>query len=240
MKFNTTMIDAQRVFDSIYKAGNPDPSKTLIAWQNRAINARNAILAVQDQVDAQERELNQIYKSQAVAELMQPTKDAMDQIVNEERDKLTAELDETLEGKREQYKAVAMSAPSEAQLRFLQALSYRDDLTPGEVSKIAAENADCHQFLRALKAIAKKGGVDSVIAPPTSEEVDEALENAREYGMDALRSLATPSSEMGYFHRAFFAAPGVGPAAQFSRLDNNIFTSVQAPAESEADGQDAG
>lgn len=226
------MIDTKRIFDAVYKTGNPDTSKTLIAWQNRAISTRAALLEVQSQIDAQEQELNQIYQPAAVAELMRETRDAMAELVRGERDKLADDLDNILDAKRQQYKAIGLAAPTTEQINLLTALNLRDSVSEAEVSYIATEMSGNFQALRALKSIAKRSGID-LPDPPSVENVEEDLNLAREYATSSLRDIAVPNNELGYFSRCFYIAPGVGPARKFLDLDSNIFTSVQATPESE-------
>lgn len=237
MRFATSLTNMKDVFDSIYKPGQPDEKRTLGSWQTDCIASREALLEIKSRLDQQEAELSEIYKADAVRDIMADSRAAFDEVVRSEKSRLTDTLDEVLDAKMNRYKSVALTAPTTEQVSLLTVLSLRDDLTESELSHIAAANAGNFQFLRSLKSIAKRSGIDLITAP-TIEEVTEQLADAREYGMTSLRDICTPDSEMGYFSRCFFAGPGIGPASRFAKLDQLTFTSAQV--EHEADGQNAG
>lgn len=236
MRLQTSMLNVKRVFDSIYKAGEPDESRTLAAWQSRAIASRAALLEIRSRIDQQEQELSEIYKPDAVRDIMSDTKESYAEVVRSERNRLTAELDAVLDSKMGQYKAVALTAPTTDQINLLTALSLRDDLTESELSHIAADNAGNFQFLRSLKSIAGKAGID-IPAPPSVEQVTEQFSRARENCVASLADIATLDTEVGYFSRCFYFGIGIGPAASLTELDQQTFTAPQKP---DTDGQQEG
>lgn len=237
MKFstNSVLVDAARVYNAIYKASDhPDSVQTCETWQNTVIATRNALLEVQKQIDAQEKELAEIYQPQAVKSIMADTKETMRQLVSQEQIRLTNALDAVLDAKMTKYKKTALTAPTDEQNRLLNTLALRDDLTEVEVARIAESMADNHQALRALKSIAKKSGID-LLTPPSVESTEESIDRAREYAAGALRDIATDPGEMGYFSRTFYAGYNIGPGKVLADLDKAGFTQVE-----HEDGQDAG
>lgn len=228
MIFSQTMMNTKMVYDSIYRAGKPDGRATLESWRRDCVLSHSALQELKNRLDEKEMELSEIYTSKAVQEIMHDSRESFGDIVRDERRRLTARLDEILDAKMEQYKSVALSAPSDEQIRLLTALSLRDDLTETEVSEIAAANAGSFQFLRSLKSVAGKAGID-IPAPPGVEQINDQLGDARQYGTDSLRDLDVSDSEMGYFSRLFYSAQECPP--QLKSLDGLIFTAPQETAD---------
>lgn len=229
----------EKIYNAVNRSGRPDVSKGLAGWQKQAKVTRGAILMAREQVNAEKEKLN-IYNDEEKRRRSAELDRTLNDIIRLGREKLTAALDAVIEAKRQQFKRVALSAPTESQIRLLQALALRDDLTEGEVSEIAADMADCLQALKSLGSICRKAGLDfpTVI---TQEDFENQISAARQFSVDMLNTIDTPSDALDGIPTTFWIYEGKGPAnAYYTPLDTPRFAAVQQNQDSENTTNDGG
>lgn len=226
------LFDAKRIVDAVYRESNPDKSKTLQGWQKRAQVVRSAILQLKREHKEAAAEFYEKYLPKVANEMSQELWGHADEVINERVNELRADLREILDGKREQFNKVGLSAPSDEQLRLLQTAALRDDLTEGEVSRMGAAMSSNFQAMRALRSIAKKSGLE-MVAPPSVEDFEASLTQAEELCTNMLNFIK--DEELGYFARCFYDYDNAGQAKTlFDRLDNCLYAAVQVQEEPEA------
>ena len=222
------IFNTKRVYDAIYKADSkPDRTKTLESWQKRVQTLHNALLKMQEQHEAEMQEASGQYLPSVLAEQETAYKREVKYVVEKRIGELKSDLKTILDGKCEQFRKIALSPPSDEQLRLLTAVSFRNDLSEGEVSRLVEQMGDCHQAIRSLRSIAKRSGVD-VINPIGVEEFEESIEKANLFCEDMLRQVETKSTNLSYDAKCFFEYNGVGKANMlFNELDTALYSAVQ-------------
>ena len=226
------IINLNRIYNSVYHSGDPDRSKGFAGWQHKAQITRKALLQAKLEMDAQLAEWRETYTEKAIepmfGELLNEYHGIRDVALRKLEDELNAVVDE----KRGQYEKIALTAPSDEQLRLIQALSYRDDLTDSEVAQIAEKMNGSLQALKALGSVARKAGLDFPHTVST-EDFERAVDEAVQYAHTALFDIDTPQKELGYNSVCFYEYSGVGlPHAVFDPLDSPMFAAVQSGNES--------
>lgn len=216
--------------------GNPDPTQGFSAWQRRAQTVRGAILEAKAQTDAEKRGLSEIYSAKETERRTVALENAYNEIVNLGVEKLERELEAVIDSKRQQFKKIALTAPTDEQLRLLQAMALRDDLTDGEISEIAADLAGSLQALKTLGSIARKAGHDFPHTV-TAEQMQEQLATAEEFSRSMLRSVDKPDNDLGYNELAFWKyTDKATPKAIYGPVDSPLYSAVQLqPKEDKAE-----
>lgn len=224
-----TIKNYQTIFDTVYRSGDPDPKRGFAGWQHRCRITRAALMKVQEKIENDVAEARETYNERTVQSLYADMMSDYGTIKAAAEKRLLTGLDEVVTEKREQYRRVALTAPTDEQLRLLQGLALRDDLTDNEVAAIAEDMGDNLQSLRALGSIARRCGLDF----PTYGDINEfedALKDAEQYCRDTLYDLDV--KDLGYFSKCFYDYEGIGlPAIKFRPLDEPLFAAVQKPQE---------
>lgn len=185
----------------------PNPQKTFKAFQQKCAKVRNEYFKRCDAGEAEKKRLAEIYSEKLLKEKSQEIDTEIFCYLSREKAELKLDLAEIVDGKLNRFRQVALTAPSEEQIRMLQALQIRaDTLTKVEVTNIAAMMADNHQALRSLAHLAKQSGFNLVI-PDTADSFAEDLREAHEYTLSVLEHLETPDSKLpfaafDFFHRS--------------------------------------
>lgn len=216
-----------RLHAALYADSDVDKSKTFQAWQNRVQAVRHAILVIKKEHKEHISELSQKYLPREVdrlaAEAWEPARIAIRERVKE----LEADLQDVVDGKTQQFKKIALTAPNEEQVRLLTVLSLRDSVSEDEIERIAESMTDNYQSLLALRSIALKSNI-SMPEPPGVAEFEDSMSRATEFCHEMLNLIDVPNEEMGYNGRCFFDHTDVGlPKILFDRLDSCLFASVQ-------------
>ena len=224
-----TIKNYQTIFDTVYHSGNPDAAKGFCGWQRKAQITRGALLKVKEKIASDLKELRETYNEKTVQSLYADMMSDYGTIKAAAEKRLLTGLDEIVAEKRKQYRKIALTAPTDEQLRLLQALALRDDLTENEVTAIAESMGDNLQALRSLGSIARKNGLDFP-SYGTVDEFENALADAEQYCKETLYDL--DADELGYFAKCFYDYEGIGlPAIKFRPLDEPLFAAVQKPQE---------
>lgn len=217
----------QRIHDAVNKSGTPDISKGLSGWQCQAQTVRGAILEARRQVDEEKAELSKVYNAEETKRRAASLESTYEGIARLGVEKLEAGLEAVINAKREQFKKIALTAPSDEQLRLLQSMSMRDDLTDGEIAAVAADMAGNLQALKALGSIARKTGHDfpKIV---TAEEMESDLNAAEQFSRNMLHSIETPEDDLQYNQKCFWSYRDVGlPKATYDKLDHVLYAAVQ-------------
>lgn len=229
-----TTFSAQKVFNAIYGQSNPDKGKSLQGWQKRCQALRGAILELKREHKEAAAPFYDTFLPAVADQKARELWGDGNAVIAKRVDELRQDLQEILDGKRGQFERIALSAPSAEQLRLLQTVSLRDDLTEMEVSSIGAKMVDNFQAMRALRSVAKKSNI-FMLAPPSLEDFEKSMGDAERFCDEMLRKIDAPDSEMGYGEKCFFEYDGAGlPAVLFERLDNCQYAAVQLEDKPEA------
>lgn len=206
--------------------GTLDKANSLAGWQLRVIKAHEALAEIRKQHEIIRDNINSTYKPEAAKEQMQPYEEELEAVRQMALKGLTEDLDEVLEGKRRVFQK-SLDAPTEDQLRLLQVLSLRDDITVAEAGSVAGKLGNNLHCQKALASILRKNGI-STKPLPTEEELELKLDDVRDYAVRMLALVGTDKKEMNLDQRCFFMAPGSGLSSiKFDDLDNNGFTAAQ-------------
>ena len=233
MSFSRQIINPENIYRAAYEAGSPDKAKGFSGWQKRAQITRKALMKAQEERDATITEWKRTYTKAALAPKLDELNEEYAQLRKIAINKLDAALDEVVDEKRKQFRTVAMSAPSDEQLRTLQTLSLRDDLTTQEVSEMAETMSNSLQAMRALGSIARKAGLffPKLI---TNEEFEDQLNDAASYARSNYDLIDVPEKALGYNGFSFFNYEGVGMAKmKFSAVDRPLYAAVQEAQEAD-------
>lgn len=233
MSFSRQIINLEKIYKAAYEAGSPDKAKGFSGWQKRAQITRKALMKAQEERDATVAEWKRTYTNAALAPKLDELNEEYSQLRKIAIDRLDAALDEVIDEKRKQFRTVAMSAPSEEQLRTLQTLSLRDDLTTQEVSEMAETMSNSLQAMRALGSIARKAGLyfPKLI---TNEEFEDQLNDAASYARSNYDLIDVPEKALGYNGVSFFNYTDTGLAKmKFSAVDRPLYAAVQTAQEAD-------
>lgn len=224
---NSMITNYARLFENAVKpTGKIDSAKSLIGWQNRAIIAHEAIQEIKRQHNEIRKQIDTTYRPEAAKTNFQPYEDEYNDVLRLAKARLEEDLDEVCESKRTAFQK-SLSAPTEEQLRLLQVLALRDDITAAEAGSIAAKLGNNLHCQKAFASILKKNGLN---APRliTEEEFEEKLSVARKYAEGMIENIGIDFKDMSFDQAHFFRAPGTGFAAlKFSDLDSNGFIAAQ-------------
>ena len=231
MSISRQIINLEKIYKAAYEAGSPDNAKGFSGWQKRAQITRKALMKAQEERDATVAEWKRSYTNAALAPKLDELNEEYSQLRKIAIDRLDGELVKVVDEKRKQFRTVAMSAPSEEQLRTLQALSLRDDLTTQEVSEMAETMSNSLQAMRALGSIARKAGLffPKLI---TNEEFEDQLNDAASYARSNYDLIDVPEKALGYNGVSFFNYTDTGLAKlKFSAVDRPLYAAVQEAQE---------
>ena len=234
---NMTRLNTRKVFDAVYRSGTPDNTKGFRGWQHKAQITRKALMAAKDEINKQLAEWRETYTEKAIQPMYA---DAMEDYAGLRKiavEKLEAAIVDVEKEKREQYRKIALTAPTDEQLRLIQALSLRDDLTADEVYTISEQLGGNLQAMKALGSVARQAGIHFP-RTITTEEFESALDKATQYARNVLNSIDAPN--LGYNDHCFYNYTGTGWAHMvFDPLDSPMFAAVQEQNDKAAEKENA-
>ena len=225
---SNNLINASRIFDAVYRSSNPDRSKGFCGWQTRAQATRKALMAVKQAKEDKLAELKEDY----TPKLYNPMYEEMQKDYASVREAVVQKLMDDLDGvvaeKEAKYKAAALTAPTPDQLRLIESLTYRDDLTYSEISKIAESMADNIQAVKALGGVVRQKGMHFPRIA-SDEDFENDLQKAVDYSKNMLTYLDTDRSELGYYGLEFYeyADPTTAAPYYYADVDNPTYSAVQ-------------
>ena len=225
---SNTLINAGRIFDAVYRSSNPDRSKGFCGWQTRAQATRKALMAVKEAKADKLAELKEDY----TPKLYNPMYEEMERDYAAVREavvkKLMDDLDNTVREKETKYSEAALTAPTPDQLRLIESLTYRDDLTPSEISKIAASMADNLQALKALGGVVREKGF-TFPRIKTDEDFETDLQRAVDFSKNMLTFLDSDRADLGYYALEFYeyADPTTNAPYYYEAIDDPVYSAVQ-------------
>lgn len=180
-------------------------------FQRSIISRREAVLAARKQLDADIELLRETYIAPVVAQKAEPLRRAYEASLEAAKKQLRGDLDALLDAKRKAFQA-SLRAPSDEQLRLLQVLRLRDDLTAGELAACAESLRDNYHALQALAGIARAAGLPFPQIP-SAEDFESRLGAASVEANRAIDAIGLWDSEMNAFVLHTFKSPGYGTAA---------------------------
>lgn len=218
----------KRLIESTTDAGHAAKSGTFRAWHAKCVNTRQALQQARADHDAELQELQGVYTTRIFLQKKAEIDEKFNSIVNDAKNKLIEDLETVIESKQRQFEARS-GAPSAEDLRLLQALSMRSNLTVAEVADVVPKLNGNVQSLSLLRDIAGKHNIHIPVGVSTREAFDEQLQRAREFSMDRLqRGLEVSDKEIGYKDKLFYDYSDRGEARFFyDALDDNVLTSQQ-------------
>lgn len=217
-----------RLVDNATNTGYAKKSGTFRGWQEKAIKAREALKKVRQDYNDDLQEIIRTYSPNVAAQKKAELDERFNSIVSDAKDKLKDALEEVIESKQRWFDKCS-GAPSAEDLRLLQALSMRSNMSIAEVASAAGKLNQNVQSMGVLRDIAAKFDIHIPIGAATPEEFDSMVQRAREFSLDRLRELETPDKEMSYKAKMFFDYADLpGETAHFyGPLDNNVLTTEQ-------------
>lgn len=228
----------KKVFDAVYRSGEPDPKRGFSGWQVLAQNIRKAVQEAERQYEADRNELYEIYSKQEAERRLTSKTEELNDIKRFAVKKLEDALEDVRAEKEKQFQDIALAPPSPGELRLIQTLALRDDLSDEEVSSVAATLGHSLQALKALGSIARRNGLDFP-ALITAEAFNESMNQAEEFCRNMLYSMNKSDSALGYDETCFWRYTSTGrPAAIFNPLDKPLFSAVQIKRNTDNDNQD--
>lgn len=207
-------------------AGSPNKEKTLDAWQRRAIAVRGAMLAIKADYKKELDELKETYSPKFFEEKRQKVDEDYKALRDIAVKKVTDDLEAVLDSKRAQFDR-SSSAPSDEDLRLLNALNMRSSLSIAEVAAVSGKFNGNVQAIRVLRDIAKRNGISFPdIGDP--EAFEEMMERAEQFSTDHIQELDADHDQLNYKGLLFWEHPGEGETRYFyGALDNQGFTTEQ-------------
>ena len=220
------------IYVRAYNAGHPDKTKTLKAFQRRAILTRSAIQALDEEYRRDLNELGETYSAKEFDRRREALDHEYNEIVRIAKAKCLEDLEDVLNGKREQFDK-SCGAPTEEQLRLLQVLSMRNNVTETEIRMTAAKMNDNIPALRLLAEIAKK---HDVLFPNIgdADELDAAISSAEGFAKEMIDSIGVVDDQkLTYQQFSFWRHPDTATVADsfFAPLDESIFVAQQQKQE---------
>ena len=223
----TTMLNMNKIYNAVYRSGDPDRSKGFRGWQHKAQLTRKALEAIRAEMEQKVMELHGDYNENYIAGKLEEMRSEYGEIRKIALEKLEADLDAVVHEKRQQFQKIALSAPTDDQLRLIQSLALRDDLSESEVSTIAESMGGNLQALKALGSVARKAGL-TFPHTITTEQFNEDLENAVSFSRNMMQSIDTPDKDLTYNARCLYLYDDTGtPRAVYGPLDAPLFAAVQ-------------
>lgn len=181
---------------------NPNTKHTLYNFRNAAKASRNKILDAKQRAEADKANLFDIYSNRLATEKAAEIDENLRKLIYSEKTSLSELAGEIMSGKRARYREIALTAPSDEQIRMLQALQLRaTSLTAAEISSVAETMADNHQALRSLAAIAEQSGI-KVVIPASVEQTEENFAEVEEYLSSMINAVDAKSHN--YVETEFF------------------------------------
>ncbi|MBR4549242.1 MAG: hypothetical protein IKO83_04905 [Oscillospiraceae bacterium] len=222
-----------RIYIAAINKGHPDTDKTLKAFQRRCGVVREALREAKRQYDADLAEVDDLLAnfhttSAKASKKKMDLRDEYDGLVAVAKKKCLDDLEAVVAAKRAEF-SKRNGAPTEEQLRLLQVLSMRSELTAGEIANVAYRLSDNIPAVRLLREIAQKHGIPFTDVG-NDEDFERNLSAAEDFCrrmIDGIEKTDLDSREHGFYNR-----PELSTAADyyFGSLDNSIFTTPQKTA----------
>ena len=230
-----TINNYQRAFDAtMNKAGNPDPSRSFKAWQNYAVTVHKNLKTVTDMFEADRADILKTYSQGKATEMLAERQADYMELRKHAEKAVRDSLNAVVESKKAAIRK-ASKAPSDEDIRLLQALSLRSNLTESDVIHAAEVIGSNLVSLGTLADIAKTHGITLPI--PTAERMEEQLDKAARYADDMIKELHEPDNRLSYKATEFYnyadAESGFAVDA-FADLDNSVYSAEQMRARIES------
>lgn len=160
---------------------NPAKDHTIRNFHKVARASRKKVMEAKVKADQEKAKLFDIYSNRLATEKAATVDAELRSFISDERKALEKLAGDIMTGKRNRFKEIALKAPSDEQIRMLQALQMRaTSLTAAEVASVGELMADNHQALRSLAAIAEQSNI-KVVVPAIVEEAEENFEEVEGY-----------------------------------------------------------
>ena len=224
--FSTSAAIARKMRDK----NNPAEPNTVRYFQRLCIQHREEILEKQGNFEVERKKILDTWAPAIAEQKIKDLRIDLEGEVAAAKAELEQDLNEMMECKRVRFKNVALSAPSEEQLRLLQTIALRaDDLSVAEVSGLADNFMSSHQALRTLAHLAKKSGIH-ISVPDDAESFEATCSEAHNFLYGMIDYIDRPQSSFGYPHLDFFGYPDSSSGPTFcvcDQLDGKPYTVVQ-------------
>lgn len=208
--------------------GNPDKQKTLLAWHNRAATTRQALLTVKSEHMAKLKEIDETYSPAVAIEKRKDAEADFEAVKKIAIRRITDDLETVLEGKRRQFEK-SNRAPTDEQLRLLQALSLRSSLTDSEVSYYVEQLKGSLPALRVLRDLCQKNDILFPQRVGDPRDFEDNMNRAETFAMSFLDSIDADRGDLDYQQFEFWEYAGTGlPAAMFGDVDRDPYSAIQS------------
>lgn len=208
--------------------GNPDKQKTLLAWHNRAVTTRQALLTVKEEHKKKLAEIDETYSPAVAFEKRKDVEADFEAVKKTAIKRISDDLEGVLEGKRIAFER-ANRAPTDEQLRLLQALSLRSSLTDSEVSYYVDQLKSSLPALRVLRDLCQKNDILFPQRVGDPQDFEDNMNRAESFATSFLDSVDTDRADLGYSALEFWEYAGTGlPAALFGDIDRDPYSAIQS------------
>ena len=216
-----------RTFETAVRLSQPDPSKTLLGWQARAIATRKALMQIKAEHNKEVESLRELYTPKALESRVAPLDMEMQEITNIAKQRVSDDLSMVMTEKRKQL-AKCLEAPSEEAVRLLTVLNMRSDLTQAEIDAAAPNlNSNIHS-LRLLKDIASRNGLYFPSTIGDVSKIEKDLADFEKFGEKMVESIDKDDLTYDYHAFSFWTHPGITDLAYYSKLlDASFYTAAQ-------------
>lgn len=218
----------QRAYEAtMTRQGNPNPSKSFKAWQKDAAVTHRAMAEITRLYETDRAKILAEYSTTKAAEMLAESQNFYMECCRRAENDLKDKLTEVINSKRDALRK-ASKAPTDEDIRLLQALKMRSKLTEAEIIYAAEAMSDNLPALGTLADIANEHGI--YIPIPTAADYEEQINKAEQYALDMVGECHLPDNQLSYKATEFYNyadSEGGFAAGAFSELDNSVFTAEQ-------------
>ena len=223
-----TTTDYRRMIEATtLRECTPNYKKTLKGWQKEASAIYKALSLATEIYENTKKKIYQDYSEKKASELIAEEQRKYAEMQKFAEDDIRSKFNEVLSSKRETIRK-SNSAPSEADLRLLQALKMRTKLTESDIIHAAEALGNNLVSLGTLADIASSHNIHIPI--PTAEKIEQRLNEAIDFANSMMRELTTSNKDLPYRAREFYLYPDSDEtyaAMLFSGLDDSVFSTEQ-------------
>lgn len=218
----------ERIYNNArVSAGTPNGKLTLEGFRERCALSRRAIMMAKEKLDSDKERLFRMFKMDTFLERKKPLEAAYDGVRNAVVAEAQKDLQAVMDAKRKQF-SDCLGAPSEEQLRLLQALSMRTSVSATEIAAVADKLNNNINALRVLGDIAER---NNVVFPDygNAGNIEHDLEIAQRHAEKMLNNIDCDEKNLDYAQTLFYNYAGSASVPEFGELDGDYFTAAQAP-----------
>lgn len=183
-----------------------DEKQTYAALHSRMVHLHEFLANERDDMNKRLSSMRDTYSEKVVEKQKKKLSKEFDEFSNNLVKACREEIQELTESKREHIAQMITTPPSDDQLRLLQVLQMRTNISDTELQNIAPAFFDNYNALKVLQNIGEKNGVH--VALPVqldARAMFEAVTGANAELLGASEYLSTPNRNVAIQYRAFYS-----------------------------------